>query len=52
MDRLTVVADKLIGRAQTAFIKGRYILDGAMLLQKIMHELRVSKKQGVVFTIV
>ena len=51
MGRLTMVADKLIGQAQTAFIKGRYIHDGAVLLHEIMHELRVSKKQGVVFKI-
>ena len=51
MGRLTMVADKLIGQAQTAFIKGRYIHDRAVLLHEIMHELRVSKKQGVVFKI-
>lgn len=51
MERITHVAGKLIGKLQTAFIKGRYILDGAVMLHEIMHDLRTSRKQGVVFKI-
>ena len=51
MTRLTDMADKLISKAQTAFVRGRYILDGAVMLHEVMHELRVKKKQGVIFKI-
>lgn len=30
------------------FIKGRYIVDGAVMLQEIVHELRTTKKKGVI----
>jgi len=44
LDRLTVVAGKLVSKWQSAFIKGRYILDGAVMLHEIMHELRARKE--------
>lgn len=47
-DRMSVVAQKIIDPCQTAFIKGRYILDGAVMLHEIVHELRVRKKKGVI----
>jgi hypothetical protein len=46
--RLTPWADKLISRNQTAFIPGRYILEGVVILHEILHELRVKKMQGVI----
>jgi hypothetical protein len=34
--------------AHTAFIPGRYILDGVLIIHEILHELRVRKKKGIV----
>lgn len=36
---------------QTAFIRGRYIIDGAVVLHEIVHELRVKKMKGVIVKI-
>lgn len=44
--RLTVVIDKVISPFQTTFIPGRNILEGVVVLQQILHELRVTKAQG------
>ena len=40
--------NKLISPCQTAFIKGRNIMDGVMSLHEILHEARRKKQQGVV----
>jgi hypothetical protein len=44
--RLTVLAKKLIIPNQTTFIKGRYIVDGAVMLHEIVHKLNRKKMQG------
>ena len=46
--RLTPVAAKVIGESQTAFIPGRHILDGVLILHEVLHELRSKKKQGII----
>jgi hypothetical protein len=46
--RLTPLAGKLISETQTAFILGRYILEGVIILHETLHELRVSKVPGVI----
>jgi hypothetical protein len=50
-DRLAGVAKKLISPSQTAFIKGRYIVDGAVMLYEIVHEVIRKKLQGVILKI-
>jgi len=45
--RLTVVIDKVISPFQTAFIPGRNILEGVVILQEVLHELRSKKPSGV-----
>jgi hypothetical protein len=40
MNRLTPFAGGLINPSQTAFIRGRYIVDGAVILHEVMHELK------------
>ena len=45
--RLTSVIDKVISPYQTAFIPGRNILEGVVILQEVMHEVRSSKSSGV-----
>jgi hypothetical protein len=46
--RLETIADKLIHRTQTAFLKNRNILSGIMCLHKILHETKRRKEIGVV----
>jgi hypothetical protein len=38
--RLMEVADDIISKNQTAFIKGMNILEGIMVLHKVIHEMR------------
>lgn len=51
MDRLTTYVGGLINQCQTTFIKGRYIVDGAVMLHEIMHELHKKKMTGVILKI-
>jgi hypothetical protein len=46
--RLNLVINKVINEAQTAFIPGRFILDGVLVVHEILHELRMKKKMGIV----
>jgi hypothetical protein len=50
-NRITPLADKIISSSQTAFIKGRNILEGVIILHEVICELRSSGKQGVLFKI-
>lgn len=45
---LIAVVDKVISPFQTAFLLGRSILDGVVILQEILHELRSKKAAGVI----
>jgi hypothetical protein len=49
--RVEPVMNKLIHPCQNAFIKGRFIADGVMLLQEVLRESKSRKKQGVVLKI-
>jgi mannosylglycoprotein endo-beta-mannosidase len=42
---------KLINDCQNAFIRGRFIADGVMLLQEILRETKYKKQQGVILKI-
>jgi hypothetical protein len=42
------LAEKIISKTQTTFIPGRNILEGAMILHEILHELRGKKKKGII----
>lgn len=46
--RLTSVDEKLVNEKQYAFMPKRYILEGVVILHEVLHELRVSKKEGVI----
>ena len=39
-NRLALVASKVIGLSQSAFLPGRYILEGAIVLHETLHELK------------
>jgi hypothetical protein len=45
--KLDPIAHRIISPNQTAFIKGRFILDGVLALQEIVHELKVKRLGGV-----
>ena len=47
-NRILKVADKLIGPSQTAFIPGRYIMEGVMILHETLHELHRKRLDGVI----
>jgi hypothetical protein len=49
--RVEPVMNKLIHPYQNAFMKGRFIADGVMLLQEVLRESNARKKQGVVLKI-
>jgi hypothetical protein len=42
------VIDKVISPYQTAFIPGRNVLEGVVILQETLHELKVTKKSRVI----
>jgi len=46
MDRLSTKAQDLVAPSQTTFIKGRYIVDGVVMLHEVVHELYSKKMQG------
>jgi hypothetical protein len=50
-NRLVPVARKTIGRNQTMFINGRNILEGVVVIHEVLHELRRSKRKGLILKI-
>jgi hypothetical protein len=47
-NRVSGVASKVIGPSQTAFIPGRNIMEGVVVLHETIHELRRKKDCGVI----
>jgi hypothetical protein len=50
-NRIAEVAQKVIRPTQTAFIPGRHILEGVVVLHETIHEMHRSKMDGVIFKI-
>jgi hypothetical protein len=46
-NRLLRVATKLIGPSQTAFVLGRYIVEGVVILHETIYELHRKKQSGL-----
>jgi hypothetical protein len=46
--RLNIVADHVVQPSQTAFMQGRNILDGVVILHEAVHELHTKKLNGVI----
>jgi hypothetical protein len=46
--RLMEVVDDIISENQTAFIRGRNILEGAQILHEVIHELSSKKQSGII----
>jgi hypothetical protein len=49
--RLNSVADHVVLPSQTAFMQGRYILDGVVTLHETIHEMHRKKLNGVILKI-
>ena len=49
--RLNSVADHVVRPTQTAFMQGRNILDGVVILHETVHEMHRKKLNGVIFKI-
>jgi hypothetical protein len=50
-NRLTTIAQKIISPTQTAFLSGRNIMEGAVILHGTLHELHSKKQDGIIFKI-
>jgi hypothetical protein len=50
-NRLTSVAHKVIQLTQTAFLSGRNIMKGVVILHETIHEMHRKKQSGVIFKI-
>jgi hypothetical protein len=48
VNRLTGIADKVISLSQTAFMPGRNIMEGVIMLHETIHELHRKKMNGII----
>jgi hypothetical protein len=51
IDRVSPLTDKVTSESQATFIKGRNILEGVVVLHEVIHELKRSRRKGVIFKI-
>jgi hypothetical protein len=49
--RHNIVAKKVVSPTQTAFMPGRNIMEGVVILHETIHELHTKKRDGVIFKI-
>ena len=49
--RVNSVADNIVSPSQTAFMRGRNILEGVVILHETVHELHRKNQSGVIFKI-
>jgi hypothetical protein len=47
-NRISQVAQKVISHSQTAFIHGRNIMEGVIVLHETLHEIHKKKQSGVI----
>ena len=50
-NRITKISQKIIRPTQSAFMSGRHILEGVVVLHETIHELHRKKMDGVIFKI-
>jgi hypothetical protein len=48
---MTPILDKIINESQTAFINGRNILEGVIILHEVIHEFKRIGRKGALFKI-
>jgi hypothetical protein len=46
-NRILTIAEKIVRPTQTAFMPGRHILEGVVILHETIHELHRKKMDGV-----
>lgn len=51
VNRLVQVIWKVIMATQTAFFKGRYIMEGVSVLHEVLNDMHKFKREGVLFKI-
>ncbi|XP_071727736.1 uncharacterized protein [Rutidosis leptorrhynchoides] len=49
--RICRVMPRLVGMEQSAFLGGRYILDGALVANEVVEDLKRKKKHGLIFKV-
>jgi hypothetical protein len=47
-NRISSLACRIIRPSQTAFLPGRYILEGVVILHETLHELQRKKQKGLI----
>ena len=50
-NRFSTLAQTVIGGNQTRFVKGRNILEGVVVLHEVIHELKTTKRKGIILKI-
>jgi hypothetical protein len=50
-NRYARAMDRLIAQCQSAFIKGRFILESVVTTHEVIHEIHSQKQKGLVFKI-
>lgn len=50
-NRFSEVANGVISPTQTAFIPGRFILEGCVIIHEVLHELRIKNLEGIILKI-
>jgi hypothetical protein len=48
-NRFTEVANSVISPTQTAFIPGRFILEGCVIVHEVLHELKLRSDKGIIW---
>lgn len=46
--RLTSIMQKIVAPSQSAFIKGRYILESVVVAHELVHSINKSREKGVI----
>jgi hypothetical protein len=50
-NRLAPMAEHIIYKTQTAFMKNRHIMEGVCVLHEVLHEVKKKKLYGVLFKV-
>jgi hypothetical protein len=50
-NRIVKIAERIIKPSQTAFLPGRNIMEGAVILHETLHELHRRKHNGIIFKV-
>ena len=51
MNRLSKIIKPIILPTQTAFIKGRYIMEGIVILHEVLNSIHYNKQNAVIFKV-